>query len=82
MRSVFKGIFIILVLLAITIPLASSNPDGLEATMEHLGLTESSLYTAPLNYGESWMESVLMGAIGIGIVFGAVYVLVKIGKGV
>ncbi|WP_048149490.1 cobalt transporter [Palaeococcus ferrophilus] len=82
MRAVLKGIFIILVLLAITIPLASSNPDGLEATMEHLGLTESSLYHAPLDYGESWGQSLLMGAVGIGIVFGVVYVLARIGKGV
>lgn len=82
MRTVLKGIFIIIALLAITIPIASSNPDGLEATMEHLGLTESALYNAPLDYGESWGQGLAMGAVGIAVVFGVVYALARIGKGV
>ncbi len=54
MRAVVKGLLIIAVVLAIVLPLASSNPDGLEATMEKVRLEEKPVYEAPLDYGETW----------------------------
>ncbi|ASJ11970.1 PDGLE domain-containing protein [Thermococcus thioreducens] len=81
MRTIFKGLIIIAVVLAIVLPLASSNPDGLEATMEKVGLTESPIYEAPLDYGETWGQSVVMGLVGIFLTFGVGYGLAKLAKG-
>jgi len=82
MRTVLKGLIIIVVILAVAMPLASSNPDGLEATMEKMGLEENLLYHAPLDYGETWAQSLVMGIIGISLVFGVSYGLGKLIKGV
>lgn len=82
MRNIVKGLLIILVLLAIALPFASENPDGLEATMEKVHLEESPVYSAPLDYGETWGQSLIMGAIGITLVFGIAYGLGKLIKGV
>jgi len=38
MKAIVKGSIIIIILLAIALPFASDNPDGLEATMEKLDL--------------------------------------------
>ncbi|NJE30697.1 cobalt transporter [Thermococcus sp. 18S1] len=81
MRTVFKGLIIIAVVLAIVLPLASSNPDGLEATMEKVGLEENPVYQAPLDYGETWGQSVVMGLLGILLTFGVGYGLAKLAKG-
>ncbi|QDA30932.1 cobalt transporter [Thermococcus indicus] len=81
MRTIFKGLIIIAVVLAIVLPLASSNPDGLEATMEKVGLEENPVYQAPLDYGETWGQSVIMGLLGIGLTFVVGYGLAKLAKG-
>lgn len=81
MRAIIKGLIIIVVLLAIALPFASENPDGLEATMEKVGLEENPLYEAPLDYGETWGQSLVMGVIGIVLVFGVSYGLAKLTKG-
>lgn len=81
MRAIIKGLIIIVVLLAIALPFASENPDGLEATMEKVGLEENPLYEAPLDYGETWGQSLIMGVIGIVLVFGVSYGLAKLTKG-
>lgn len=81
MRWVFKGLMAIAVILALVLPLASSNPDGLEATMEKVGLTESPVYEAPLDYGETWGQSFVMGLLGIGLAFGLGYGLAKVLRG-
>lgn len=81
MRTIFKGLIIIAVVLAIVLPLASSNPDGLEATMEKVGLEENPVYQAPLDYGETWGQSVVMGLVGILLTFGVGYGLAKLAKG-
>ncbi|USG99749.1 cobalt transporter [Thermococcus argininiproducens] len=82
MRLVIKGLLIVLILLALILPLASDNPDGLEATMEKLGLEESPIYSAPLDYGETWGQGLIMGTFGIILVFGAAYGIAKVVKGV
>ncbi|AAL80654.1 cobalt transporter [Pyrococcus furiosus DSM 3638] len=74
-RQIILGFLVIILALAITLPLASSNPDGLEATMEKVGLEEKIIYTAPLSYGESWIEGVLMGLLGVAMVFGTAYLI-------
>ena len=81
MRTVFKGLIIIAITLAIVLPLASSNPDGLEATMEKVGLEEKPVYQAPLDYGETWGQSVVMGLLGITLTFGVGYGLAKLARG-
>ncbi|ASJ06745.1 PDGLE domain-containing protein [Thermococcus pacificus] len=81
MRTVFKGLIIIALLLAIVLPLASSNPDGLEATMEKVGLEEKPVYQAPLDYGETWGQSFAMGLLGITLAFGVGYGLAKLARG-
>lgn len=82
MKAIVKGLIIIIILLAIALPFASNNPDGLEATMEKVGLEEHPVYEAPLDYGETWGQSVVMGIIGIVLVFGLSYGLAKLVKGV
>lgn len=82
MKAVIKGLLIIAVVLAIVLPLASSNPDGLEATMEKVGLEERPVYEAPLDYGETWGQSLAMGLLGIGLTFGVAYILSRALKGV
>ncbi|CAI1491891.1 Putative membrane protein, conserved [Thermococcus nautili] len=81
MKAVIKGLLVIAVILALVLPLASSNPDGLEATMEKVGLEEKPVYHAPLNYGETWGQSVAMGLLGITLAFATCYGLVKLAKG-
>lgn len=81
MRVVFKGLALIALLLAIVLPLASSNPDGLEATMEKVGLEENPLYHAPLNYGSTWGQGVLMGLLGITLAFGVSYGMARLFRG-
>ncbi|CAD5243749.1 PDGLE domain-containing protein [Thermococcus camini] len=81
MRTIFKGLIIIAVVLAVVLPLASSNPDGLEATMEKVGLEEKPVYQAPLDYGETWGQSLIMGLVGIGLTFAVGYGLAKLAKG-
>ncbi|AIF68776.1 cobalt transporter [Palaeococcus pacificus DY20341] len=82
MRAILKGLIIIIVLLAIALPFASENPDGLEATMEKVGLEEHAFYEAPLDYGETWGQSLVMGMLGIVLVFALSYGLTKVFKGV
>lgn len=82
MKAAIKGLLIIAVVLAIVLPLASSNPDGLEATMEKVGLEEKPIYEAPLDYGETWGQSLAMGLLGIGLTFGVAYILSRTLKGV
>ncbi|ASJ17378.1 cobalt transporter [Thermococcus chitonophagus] len=81
MRNVVKGILIILAILAIVLPLASSNPDGLEATMEKVGLEEKPIYHAPLDYGETWGQGMIAGIIGITLAFVIGYGMAKLAKG-
>ena len=81
MKRIVKGLITIAVLLALVLPLASSNPDGLEATMEKVGLEENPVYHAPLDYGETWGQSVVMGLLGITLAFGVGYGLAKLARG-
>lgn len=80
MKTIVKGLIIIIILLAIALPFASNNPDGLEAAMEKVGLEEHPVYKAPLDYGETWGQSIVMGLIGIILVFGVSYGLDKLIK--
>ncbi|ANF22973.1 PDGLE domain-containing protein [Thermococcus piezophilus] len=81
MRTIVNGLTVIVVILAIVLPLASSNPDGLEATMEKVGLEENPIYHAPLDYGESWVQSFAMGLLGVTLTFMVGYGLAKLAKG-
>ncbi|WP_193383867.1 PDGLE domain-containing protein [Pyrococcus sp. NA2] len=80
MKQVIKGLIIIAIFLALFLPLASSNPDGLETTMEKLGLKEKPMYQAPLDYGETWLQSTAMGIVGIMITFMVAYGISRVVK--
>jgi hypothetical protein len=52
--------------------------DGLEATMECAGVEEAEpVYTGPLGYGDSYLGSLAMGAIGFFATLLAVYLLAR-----
>ena len=53
--------------------------DGLEATMEDAGVEESEpVYMGPLDYGDNYLSSLLMGIIGFFIVLSAGYLLARL----
>lgn len=84
MRWIIFSLFVIILSLAIFIPFISKNPDGLERTMEILGLNEVSIYSSPLNYGDSYLTTLGAGAIGIFcafiLVIGIAFLLKKFGN--
>ncbi|MEM0449740.1 MAG: hypothetical protein QW520_07980 [Methanomassiliicoccales archaeon] len=66
----------IIILLAFSIGLIGfyifsvDKPDGLEAVMEENGLEEGEpVWNAPLDYGSSYLSTLLMGFLGFLIVF-------------
>lgn len=84
MNSYVKALILIVVCLAILIPFASNDPDGLERVAENLGVEETNTtsralmpeYTVPViknNYG----STLIAGLIGVFLVFGIGFVLGK-----
>lgn len=58
-------------------------PDGLDKTMEENGLAESEpVYTAPLDYGSSYLSSLVMGIVGFFITMAVMYGIIKLRKSV
>jgi len=56
--------------------------DGLEVTMEEAGVEEGEpLFTAPLEYGEDYIASLLMGVLGFALTAGIMYGLVWVMRG-
>ncbi|MDD5502513.1 MAG: cobalt transporter [Candidatus Thermoplasmatota archaeon] len=52
--------------------------DGLEVTMEHAGVSEGeSAYSAPLGYGENYLASFAMGAVGFGAVAALAFLVME-----
>lgn len=76
MRGVTKALLLIIFGLAVLIPFASTNPDGLEKVVESLGLRESKSiwsglmpeYTFLLTE-HPYMTKLISGLVGIFLVF-------------
>jgi len=84
MKGYVKALILILVCLAVLIPFASSDPDGLEKVAETLGVEETESpsaglmpdYTVPVvenDYG----STLTAGVVGVFLVLGAALVLGK-----
>lgn len=85
MKGYVKALILVLVCLAALIPVASSNPDGLEKVAETLGVEESESSTAGLlsDYSVPVVENeygstLIAGIVGVFLVLGAALVLGKL----
>lgn len=84
MKGYFKVLILILVCLAVLIPFASSDPDGLEKVAETLGVEETEStsagimpdYTVPVVENE-YGSTLIAGVVGVFLVLGATFVLGK-----
>ena len=84
MKGYIKALILILVCLAILIPFASSDPDGLEKVAETLGVEETESpsegimpdYTVPVVENE-YGSTLIAGVVGVFLVLGAAFVLGK-----
>ncbi len=82
MKGYVKALILILVCLALLIPFASSNPDGLEKVAETLGINETKSeaaglmpdYTVP-TIENSYLSTLAAGVLGVFLVLGAALVL-------
>jgi cobalt/nickel transport protein len=60
---------------------SSNYGDGLERTMQDNGVSEGEpIYTAPMSYGDSYGGAFLAGAVGFAIVFGALFLYMRMDK--
>jgi cobalt/nickel transport protein len=85
MNTHVKTLFLILVCLAVLIPFASSNPDGLEKVAETLGVeeTETSSISLMPDYSVPMVENdysstLVAGVIGVFLVLGVALTLGKL----
>lgn len=84
MRGYIKALILTLICLAALIPLASSDPDGLEKVAETLGVEEPEShspspmpdYTVPTVENE-YSSTLIAGVAGVFLVLGAAFVLGK-----
>ena len=82
MKGYVKALILILVCLAVLIPFASSDPDGLEKVAETLGIEETEStsaglmrdYTVP-TIENSYLSTLAAGVLGVFLVLGAALVL-------
>lgn len=82
MKGYVKALILILVCLAVLIPFASSDPDGLEKVAETLGIEETESpsaspmpdYTVP-TIENSYISTLAAGILGTFLVLGAALVL-------
>jgi ABC-type Fe3+ transport system permease subunit len=80
MRSIVKALIILIAVLAVFIPLASSFPDGLEKVAESLGVEEPEAvwsglmpdYAFPL-IADSYLTKLISGFIGLLLAFGVAW---------
>ena len=84
MNSYIKAIVLILAALLVLIPFASSEPDGLEKTVETLGIEETeSNYSGLMadytveNVQNSFASTAIAGIVGFAVVLGLGLVLGK-----
>jgi hypothetical protein len=78
MKRYVKALMLILVCLTVLIPLASSNPDGLEKVAETVGIEETESittglmpdYTVP-TIENSYASTLAAGVLGVFLVLGA-----------
>ena len=85
MKGYVKALILILVCLAVLIPFASSDPDGLEKVAETLGVEETEStstglmpdYTVPA-VENAYSSTLAAGVIGVFLVLGATMLLGKI----
>lgn len=78
-RRYLLGILGIIVIFSIGLVLffmfSADYGDGLEKTMENAGVEEGeAVYSAPLDYGENYPASFVMGAVGFAATLGFIYV--------
>ena len=84
MKGYVKALILIFVCLAVLIPFASSDPDGLEKVAETLGVEETESpsagpmpdYTVP-TIENSYLSTLVAGILGVFLVLGAALVLRK-----
>lgn len=84
MKGYLKALILILVCLAVLIPFASSDPNGLEKVAETLGVEETEStsaglmpdYNVPVVENE-YSSTLIAGVVGVFLVLGAVFVLGK-----
>jgi hypothetical protein len=84
MNGYIKALLLILVCLAILIPFASGNPDGLEKVAENLGIEENESeaaglmpdYTVP-TIENPYLSTLVAGIVGVFLVLGAALMLGK-----
>lgn len=83
MKGYIKALVLTLICLSVLIPLASSDPDGLEKVAETLGVEESEPqpspmpdYTVPAVKNE-YGSTLVAGVAGVFIVLGAAVILGK-----
>ena len=84
MRGYIKALILTLICLAALIPLASSDPDGLEKVAETLGVDEPESHSAsPLpdytvpSVENEYTSTLIAGVAGVFLVLGAAFVLGK-----
>ena len=84
MKRYIKALILILACLAVLIPLASSDPDGLEKVAETLGIEEAESTPTGLmpDYTvsaieNSYLSTLVAGVLGVFVVLGATLVLGK-----
>lgn len=82
MKGYLKALILILICLAILIPFASGNPDGLEKMAENAGIEESKSEAAGLmpNYTvptieNSYLSTFAAGVLGVFLILGITLVL-------
>ncbi len=82
MKRYIKALILILVCLAVLIPLASSDPDGLEKVAETLGVEETESTFAGLmpdytmsSIENSYLSTLAAGILGVFLIMGAAVVL-------
>jgi Na+/proline symporter len=80
--SISKAIFAIIILFAIGLVFfflfAAPYGDGLERTMEEGEVSESEPeYSAPMDYGDNYVASLIAGLVGFAVVLIAMLLLLK-----
>lgn len=82
MKKMFVWLAMVIIAFAVLLPLyyvfSSDKSDGLETTIEQGNATTGEGHTAPLSYGENYVESLAYGVTGIIITFAVFYVLLLV----
>lgn len=83
-KYVIAALAAIILFLVVLIPLASTNPDGLEKVVQSMGGNEQNSFWSGLmqDYsvsflGNSYVSTLLAGIVGVVIVFASAFVLGK-----